>query len=86
MFDAEREDTWVLFDGEWAIAVVADDIGRPVAVLADSSLLFIDICLDVCFVRGESAFCFDVELLLVVVVDVDDRAFWDTIAEYCSTG
>ena len=80
-----------MFDGELVIAVVADDIGRPVVVivLPNSSLLFMDICLDVCFVSGESAFCcccFDVELLLVVVVDVDDRAFWDTIAEYCRTG
>jgi len=84
---ANNDGGWELFDVELVIFVVTDDIGWLEVVIIVESLLLIDICLDTCFVCGESTFCcLDVELLLVVVVNIDGRVFCETIVEYCRTG
>ncbi len=93
LFFDNNEGGWELFD-ELVTVVVTDDIGRvDVDVTIESFVLDIvvvpfDICLDGCFVCGESiCCCLDaVVLLLVVVVDVDGTVFCETIAEYWRTG
>lgn len=95
-FNIPERSLFVNNDGGWELFVVTDDNGWVDDVVGNTveSLLFIDVCLEICFVEGEWIFaCLDVELLLDVVaavvvvdVDVDGKVFWETIVEYCRTG
>lgn len=74
-----------MFDDE----LVTDEFGKvDVVVVVVVSLLFADNCRENCLVGGDRTCCccFDVELPLVVVVEVDAAVLCETIAEYGRTG
>ena len=82
------DDGCALLDDELVTVVVTEEFGKVDAGIAVVSVLFADSCRKNCFVGGDKTCCccFDVEVPLVVVVDVDDAVLCETIAEYGRTG